>query len=81
MTEYAHNPYQPDEVVIIERTEESPDLFTLRLEFSDPDVKQRYEFDPGQFNMVYLYGVAMGRQTVDQHCQRPRDRKSEPSND
>ncbi|MCG6872927.1 MAG: FAD/NAD(P)-binding protein [Gammaproteobacteria bacterium] len=32
-------------------------MFTLRLRFTDPDVQARYSFQPGQFNMLYLYGV------------------------
>jgi NAD(P)H-flavin reductase len=51
------NPYLPAEAEIVERIEESPSIFTLRLRFSDPVVHQHYRFKPGQFNMVYLYGV------------------------
>lgn len=51
------NPYQPYEVVILERIQESADLFTLRLKFTDPDIQDSYVFEPGQFNMLYLYGV------------------------
>lgn len=51
------NPYQPYEVVILERIQESADLFTLRLKFTDPDIQDNYVFEPGQFNMLYLYGV------------------------
>jgi len=51
------NPYQPYEVVILERIQESADLFTLRLKFTDPDIQDSYAFEPGQFNMLYLYGV------------------------
>lgn len=53
----ASNPYLPAEAEIVERIEESPTIFTLRLRFSDPALHQRYRFEPGQFNMVYLYGV------------------------
>lgn len=47
----------PREAEIVERTEESPSIFTLRLRFTDPDVHRAYSFAPGQFNMLYLYGV------------------------
>ncbi len=50
-------PYLPGEVEILERIEETPTLFTLRLRFTDPAVHASYTFAPGQFNMVYLYGV------------------------
>jgi len=50
-------PRLPYEAEIIERIQESPNLFTLRLRFTDPDVHTAYQFEPGQFNMLYLYGV------------------------
>jgi len=51
------NPYLPDEATIIERIEEGPDLFTLRLQLNDQARQEKYTFSPGQFNMLYLYGV------------------------
>ncbi len=51
------NPYEPQEAIIIDRLQESPGLFTLRLKFTDQKVQDAYEFEPGQFNMLYLYGV------------------------
>ena len=51
------NPYLPREAKIIERVQESPSLFTLRLRFTDPDVHSQFSFMPGQFNMLYLHGV------------------------
>lgn len=47
----------PREAEIVERIQESPTLFTLRLRFTDPAVQQQYRFEPGQFNMLYLHGV------------------------
>lgn len=53
-----HNdPYLPYEAEIIERIQESPTIFTLSLRFTDPELSKTYAFLPGQFNMVYLYGV------------------------
>ena len=52
-----HNPYMPHEARIIERIKESPSLFTLRMEFTDPQIKNGFSFEPGQFNMLYLHGV------------------------
>lgn len=49
--------YLPQEAQIIERIEESPGMFTLRVRFTDPQVQAAYHFEPGQFNMLYLYGV------------------------
>lgn len=51
------NPYLPWEVEVVERLEESPSIFTLRLRFTDPAVHANYRFQPGQFNMLYLHGV------------------------
>ena len=51
------NPYEPHEAIIVERIQEAPDLFTLRLEFTDPEIRAACKFEPGQFNMLYLYGV------------------------
>jgi NAD(P)H-flavin reductase len=47
----------PHAAEIVERIEESPTIFTLRLRFTDPAVHQAYSFQPGQFNMLYLHGV------------------------
>jgi sulfhydrogenase subunit gamma (sulfur reductase) len=51
------NPYLPHEAEVVERIQESPTIFTLRLRFTDVEQHRRYSFAPGQFNMVYLYGV------------------------
>ncbi|MFO7604188.1 MAG: FAD/NAD(P)-binding protein [Gammaproteobacteria bacterium] len=51
------NPYLPQPAQIIERIEETPSIFTLRLRFCDPELHRQYRFQPGQFNMLYLYGV------------------------
>ena len=51
------SPYVPYEAEIVERVQESDTIFTLRLRFTDPAVQAAYSFQPGQFNMVYLYGV------------------------
>ena len=51
------NPYVPNEAIILERIQEAPNLFTLRLKFTEQKIQDTYEFEPGQFNMLYLYGV------------------------
>lgn len=50
-------PYLPYEAQIFQRLEEARDIFTLRLRFTDPAIHEAYSFQPGQFNMLYLYGV------------------------
>lgn len=51
------NPYQPEQAKIIERIQETQNLFTLRLQLSSPERQTSFEFKPGQFNMLYLHGV------------------------
>lgn len=51
------SPYQPLEARVVERVQESAHIFTLRLELTDPAAQAAYRFSPGQFNMVYLFGV------------------------
>ncbi len=51
------NPYLPMEAEVIERIQESPNMYSLRLRITDAAVQEAYTFEPGQFNMLYLYGV------------------------
>ena len=56
MTKPGLDPYLPHPAKIIARTQESPTIFTLKTQFID-DQHRHVAFHPGQFNMVYLYGV------------------------
>ncbi len=47
----------PQEAEVIDRIQETQTVFNLRLMFTDAQVRQQYSFEPGQFNMVYLFGV------------------------
>lgn len=47
----------PHAATVVARTQESPTIFTLRLQLDDPAAQAAYRFAPGQFNMLYLYGV------------------------
>ncbi len=51
------DPHTPHVAVIDQRTQEAPNIFTLRLQYEDTDVQEAFAFEPGQFNMVTLYGV------------------------
>jgi NAD(P)H-flavin reductase len=51
------DPYLPLEAEIVKREQNSATLFTLHLRFINPDHHERFIFYPGQFNMLYLYGV------------------------
>lgn len=53
----SENSCLPYEAKIIERVQESPTIFTLRLQFIDDQQQKQFVFQPGQFNMVSLYGV------------------------
>lgn len=51
------NPYAPEIAEVVDRFEESPEIVTLRLRLRDPQAQAGYRFQPGQFNMLYLFGV------------------------
>lgn len=53
----AEHPYLPFEAEVVERLQDAATIFTLRLRITDPARRNAYRFEPGQFNMVYLYGV------------------------
>jgi sulfhydrogenase subunit gamma (sulfur reductase) len=47
----------PHIATVVSRTQESPTIFTLQLRLDDAAAQAAYRFAPGQFNMLYLYGV------------------------
>jgi len=47
----------PWEAEVVSKTQESRNIFSLDLRFTDPEVNANYFFKPGQFNMLYLYGI------------------------
>jgi len=47
----------PWEARVVSRREEAPDIVTLSLRLSDPVAAGSFRFAPGQFNMLYLFGV------------------------
>lgn len=49
--------YLPQEAKILERIQETPTVFTWHLQFTDAQIQRQFKFHPGQFNMVYLYGI------------------------
>ncbi len=55
--ETATGPHLPHEAEVVERIDESASVFTLRLRFTDPAIARAYRFAPGQFNMLYRFGV------------------------
>ena len=51
------DPYLPYAAQIMQRRQDTPDIFTLALRFAYKKQHHAYRFQPGQFNMLYLYGV------------------------
>src|SRR3990167_8123833 len=51
------SPFLPIEAEVVDIKKESPSIFTLKICFTDSDCHCAFLFHPGQFNMVYLYGV------------------------
>ncbi|MGD2074496.1 MAG: FAD/NAD(P)-binding protein [Gammaproteobacteria bacterium] len=47
----------PMEAEVVDRVDESESIFTLCLRLTDEQSHRAYRFEPGQFNMLYLYGV------------------------
>ncbi len=51
------DPYVPMTAEIIARRQESSSIFGLDTRFQNPAMGGTYRFQPGQFNMLYLFGV------------------------
>ncbi len=51
------NPYLIQPATIVEKIREAEDIDTYRLRFVDEQMRRRFRFAAGQFNMVYLFGV------------------------
>jgi len=53
----ATSPLVPEPAEIVEKRSFAPDLHAYRLRLLDPAARPRFDFLPGQFNMVYVPGV------------------------
>ncbi len=53
----ATSPYLPYPAEIVEKRLESRGVYTFRLRFLDEVRHKNYDFRPGQFNMLYIFGV------------------------
>ena len=53
----AANPYQPDLATVEEIIEETPDTRTFRAVFRDPELRESFTYEPGQFQEVSVFGV------------------------
>lgn len=52
-----HNLRVPTAAKIVRRIQEAPDIFTLRLHLTDPAAQALLSTQPGQFNMLGVFGV------------------------
>lgn len=57
MTQQTRDCYLPFDAEIVARALETADIITLTLKFSDLQQQKNYCFSPGQFNMLYLFGI------------------------
>lgn len=51
------SPLLPEPAEILEKRSFGPDLHAYRMRLLDPAARPRFDFLPGQFNMVYMPGV------------------------
>ena len=51
------NPYLPMRAEVVERVEEAPGIFTMKMRLRDTRERAAYRFQPGPFNRLYLFGV------------------------
>ena len=54
---HQHRPMVPTVATIVAIHEESANTRTYTLELDDAEARRAYRFQPGQFNMVYVFGV------------------------
>lgn len=53
----AGSPLLPEPAEILAKASFGPDLHAYRLRLLDPAARPRFDFQPGQFNMIYVPGV------------------------
>lgn len=51
------NPYFIHPATIVDKQQEASNIITLRLRFNDPMQRKAFQFQAGQFNMLYVFGV------------------------
>ena len=65
------NPWQPHAARIVSVTPEVRNITTYELELEDPDLRKRYRFAPGQFNMLYLPGFGESAISISSNPHQP----------
>lgn len=51
------NPMNPVEAEILSRKKEASGIYTFRIKILDRKLRQNYRFQPGQFNMIFVFGA------------------------
>jgi NAD(P)H-flavin reductase len=51
------NPFIPQQAEVLEKVHVAKNIYNYRLRFCDPGLRRSFGFSPGQFNMVYVFGV------------------------
>lgn len=51
------NPYLPQSAEIVGKKREAQGIYTFRLRWCDETMRRSYRFQPGQFNMLYAFGL------------------------
>jgi NAD(P)H-flavin reductase len=65
------NPMAPAWTRIVACQQESSNTASYTLQFLDPEQKKNYRFLPGQFNMVYLFGVGEAAISISSNPDKP----------
>jgi NAD(P)H-flavin reductase len=64
------NLYLPHLAVIKTVVQETPDTWTFELEFQDPDMRESFAFQPGQFGLLSAFGAGESTLTLASGSQR-----------
>jgi NAD(P)H-flavin reductase len=67
-----HDPWRMHAARVVDIQRETESIATYSLEFGDADVGARYQFRPGQFNMLYLPGIGEAAISISSDACRPR---------
>jgi NAD(P)H-flavin reductase len=52
-----HNPFKPGKAKIVDIKKETMDTTTYTFKFADEEVRGNFSFNPGQFNMLTIFGI------------------------
>ena len=66
-----HDPFRPHAARILSIQQESPGITTYELRFDDAATRNRFRFQAGQFNMLYLPGIGEAAISISGNPHRP----------